>query len=158
MQFNFWVHQLTKFLQGNSFYQASIAEAMVQIPINNMMKIIQILAWSLLSGVVTGKPCIFCLPRQTEEHHVRGNLKLFYDDSTTFTVHYDSLILDCTRTNLPAKIITRVEATSANFILYSRISWRGWAKHVSWGDYSASEIGFPNLKVRSIRQPGCSSP
>ena len=131
---------------------------MVQILIKDMKAIIQILAWSVFSGFVTGKPCITCLSHQTEEHRVRGNLKLFYDDSTTFTVNYDSLIPDCTRTNLPNKIITRVEVTSAEFILYSGISWTGWAKYVSWGHYSASEIGFPNMKVRSIQQPGCSSP
>ena len=129
---------------------------MVQIQINNMMAIIQILVCSFLCALVTGRPCVLCdVPMHQTNGQVRGNLKLHYNDGSTFRMNYDRSILDCTKTDLPDKVITGVEVTSAAFILHNNVKWRGMAKPVSWGNYSASEIGFPNMKVRSIKQPGC---
>ena len=148
---------LTDRFKSQQFW-SSKQQAMVPIQINTMIGIIQIIVCSLLFSVVTGKPCVFCLPTPPTEGLVRGNLKLHYIDGSTLQIDYDSSILDCTRKNLADKIITRVEATSANFILYSKAHWRGRAKPVSWGSYSARQIGFPNMKVRSIKQQGCRWP
>ena len=147
---------LTDRFKSQQFW-SSKQQAMVPIQINTMIGIIQIIVCSLLFSVVTGKPCVFCLPTPPTEGLVRGNLKLHYIDGSTLQIDYDSSILDCTRKDLADKIITRVEATSANFILYSKAQWRGRAKPVSWGNYSA-RLGFPNMKVRSIKQRGCRWP
>ena len=120
------------------------------------MKLKLTLTCSLLCGIVTGRPSFIGVPPTQTGPRVRGNLKLYYEDGTSLTVVYDSTILDCTRTDLPDKTITKVEATSVNFVLYSKVNWQSKSKRVRWGDYTASEIGFPRNRVRSIKQPGCS--
>ena len=130
---------------------------MVQIQINTMRAIIQLLTCSLLSNLLSGKPLVFSVPSRQDEARVTGNLKLFYKDGTTFSVNYDSFDLKCNMTSLPYKnkIITKVEATTVDFMLYYGTNWRSWQKHVEWGTYSASDLRFPRPMVRSIRQPGC---
>ena len=130
---------------------------MVQIQINNMMAIIQILFFSLLCAVVTGRPSVLSVPTPQMEGRVDGNLKLYYMDGTDLTIYYNKLNLDCTMKNLPDKIITKVVATSVNFILYPRINWRGTGVPVSPSEIE-KEIDYPMKKLRSIYPEGCPWP
>ena len=131
---------------------------MVQIQINNMMAIIKMLVFLLPSVTcvpIPGNQGVMRVRTHQTEGDVSGNLKLYYIDGTDLTINYESLNLDCTMKNLPDKIITRVVATSVNFILHSKINWRGEAFPVS---PSETEIQYPQPKLRSIEQPGCPWP
>ena len=113
----------------------------------------------LLCGVVTARPGVFDVPPHsaTEPPPVIGSLILHYDDNSRHKIDYDSSSQDCYLNQLPNKRITKVEVSSAHFVLYSKRNWSGAMASVSsvgFKEYSKEEI-LGMTKVKSVRQQGC---
>ena len=113
----------------------------------------------LLSAVVTAcsRSCVLCVPEPNPSPKVSGSLILHYQDNSTHRIEYYSNTHQCRKDNLPNKKISKVELSSAKFILYSHNQWSGKAAIVStighiW--FSPGEINEITM-VMSVKQLGC---
>ena len=127
---------------------------------NRKMSIIHIFGCVLLVSTMVkacARSCVLCVEPEPNPPEVNGSLILHYQDNSTHIIYYKSNTLDCRKNNLPKKKISKVELSSAKFILYSQNQWSGKAAIVStightW--FSPGEINEITM-VMSVKQLGC---